>query len=226
MKKHLLNADGYLFPLKLCLLECFETLAQFYSLLSSSKTSDGQEVLISAIVISTNMILLPGVVLISDKYISTRSTKLAMVLSLEIFFDKIFTGVAVLLRPDTLTAKGLNITDQLARHGGCLIPALMTVLDVQDALFLVHYKEKDKKSRASTRESVYIKSQRYEKYKKYFLYIGCTISICLGLLLGTYSITTYSRQKSYCHSIIGSIEDCARPRLYYLNGFFSKTTCT
>ena len=130
-KTHVLTADGYLFPLKLAALECFEVSWQVYSLLSSADTSDAQEVFISAVIISLNLILLPIVMLVSHKLSESKYFALAIILTVEILFDKLFTGVAVLLRPGTLTEVGLSLEDQLARHGGALLPAVGTAMDVR-----------------------------------------------------------------------------------------------
>ena len=51
-------------------------------------------------------------------------------------FDKLYVGIGVLLRYNTLVNRNISFFGQLSVHGGLLIPALMTALDIQDALNL------------------------------------------------------------------------------------------
>ena len=136
-----IHSDGKYFPIKLVLAETFELILQINSLLSSAKSSDAELVLISALVISLNLIALPISLLLSLRFVRSPHLVIAITLSTEIFFDKIFTLVAVLFRADTIIEPNLLIFDQLVRHGGCLLPALMTALDIQDALSLAAHVE-------------------------------------------------------------------------------------
>ena len=60
----------------------------------------------------------------------------AIVLLVEVVFDKIYVSVAVLLRYNTLIERDMGIFDQLSVHGALLAPAVLTALDLQDALTL------------------------------------------------------------------------------------------
>ena len=61
---------------------------------------------------------------------------MATVMVIEVLFDKLYVAIGVLLRSHTMTDQKLDLMGQLAVHGALLLPALMTALDVQDALDL------------------------------------------------------------------------------------------
>ena len=103
IKRHFLDAGGRWFPLKLAMLEIFECAMQFYSLMSSASSSDGQQVMISGVVMSLNLIALPLTTVVAGYVFKKSSAVVAATLTVELVFDKLFTGVAVLLRPDTIT---------------------------------------------------------------------------------------------------------------------------
>ena len=99
--------------------------------------SDADEVVLSAQVLALTCIVLPLNVLLSPRFCKlSHYTRLATVIVLEVSFDKLLVSVAVFVRFKTIIQPGLKLQDQLARHLGLLVPALMTFLDVNDALLL------------------------------------------------------------------------------------------
>ena len=160
--------------------------------------------------------------------------------STEIIFDKLFTGVAVLLRPDTITEFNLSFVGQLARHGGCLIPALMTSLDIDDALVLaahvdqnslevteIHFEPSAKASKllGVPLSRTMAKLNQDSNKSKLFLVAAAAISFILGFGLGTFTLLSFFTQDQLCHDQLGSIASCARPRYYFSNGLFGQTSC-
>ena len=131
------DANGRYFWVKLLIIEVVEIIVQFTSLASSAVDSDADEVVLSAQVLALTCIVLPLNVLLSPRFCKlSHYTRLATVIVLEVSFDKLLVSVAVFVRFKTIIQPGLKLQDQLARHLGLLVPALMTFLDVNDALLL------------------------------------------------------------------------------------------
>ena len=137
IKTNFIDADGAFFPMKLLLLEVVELIVQLTSLLSSAGSSDAELVVISSLLLSLNLIVLPCATFLARCVFRSPFVVVATVLTVEIFFDKMFTGVAVLLRYETLIESNLTVFEQLMRHGGCLIPAILTALGQLSARVVV-----------------------------------------------------------------------------------------
>ena len=152
-------------------------------------------------------------------------------------------AVAVLFRPDTITESKLLLFDQMVRHGGCLIPAIMTVLDIGDALSLsshverraIHIKQQAASVRGGLgldhRLSLHLElSQLFSfhntsQLSQCFVVGGSLLSIIVGLGLFIFSLQSFTTQSQICQEMIGKVAFCARPRLYYRFGFFENTVC-
>ena len=122
---------------------------------------------------------------------------------------------------------------QLSVHLALLLPALMTALDVVDALDLNEHMEtllistaKDRK-RSSIVRSISSKMDRYLHSTTSIVIqrVGLATSILLGLVLGTYTQYSVTMAKQECERKIGSIANCADKKYYFANGFFHPTTC-
>ena len=222
IKTEFMEAGGSLFALKLFVVELSEFALQFTSLLSSAATSDALEVAVSAVVIAVNMIALPLTAYVATRCFKSKSNVVAATLAVELIFDKLFTAVAVLYRPSTITELNLSVVDQISRHGGCLIPALMTFLDVEDALTLSE--QSSKKDDSEITEASASTSGAITK-STFIIKIGASLSIIGGLLLGTYSIYSFNTQNDICYETLGNVIACARPRLYWSKGFLNSTNC-
>ena len=222
IKTEFMEAGGSLFALKLFVVELSEFALQFTSLLSSAATSDALEVTVSAVVIAVNMIALPLTAYVATRCFKSKSNVVAATLAVELIFDKLFTAVAVLYRPSTITELNLSVVDQISRHGGCLIPALMTFLDVEDALTLSE--QSSKKDDSEITEASASTSGAITK-STFIIKIGASLSIIGGLLLGTYSIYSFNTQNDICYETLGNVIACARPRLYWSKGFLNSTNC-
>ena len=244
------------------MLEVFEFGLQFFALLSSASNYDAQEVTISATLLSLNLMALPVATVLAGCILKSPFAVVATTLTVEIIFDKLFTAVAVLLRPDTITELNLSFMGQLARHGGCLIPALMTALDVSDVLVLAsHFKQKDMANTGMHRS---LNKFTRHPMSKLITVTAAVVSFAVGTVLGVFSLWSFASQDKYCHVSLGPIavsaidnrrltkttdiecfhvfflsfsssfifvflalfQACARPRLYYKNGFFQPTSCS
>ena len=123
-------------------MEVLEISLQINSLATSATNSQIDEISISAWIIAANFIVLPlAIVLVpwicsSSQHASSHHSVLATVMVIEVLFDKLYVAVGVLLRSDTITDPTLSFMGQLTVHGALVLPALMTALDVQDALDL------------------------------------------------------------------------------------------
>ena len=212
-KQHFMDADGKWFPYKLLILEVTEFVVQFNALLSSAPTSDAALVLISAIVISINLIILPITAIVASKVFQSPTLAVATTLTIELLFDKLFTAVAVLLRPNTITEANLSFFNQFFRHLGCLLPALLTSLDVHDILTLASHVEEN------------TLPTKMHKTKLIFT-ASSGLSICCGCFLLIFSITSFQQRDAICFQYLGEVMNCIKPKLYYKNGFFSPTNCS
>ena len=158
---------------------------------------------------------------------------MATVMVIEVLFDKLYVAVGVLLRAETLIDPKLDFLEQVTVHGALLLPALMTALDVQDALDLSDHMEtllettaQDKK--LSTVVNNVATTMSRVIHHPVFLWVqrvGLVVSILLGLMLGTYTQWSVVAAKQECEQKIGSIASCADKKYYFADGFFNKTTC-
>ena len=100
--------------------------------------SDADEVVLSAQVLALTCIVLPLNVLLSPRFCKlSHYTRLATAIVLEVSFDKLLVKRSSFCKVSkAIIQPGLKLQDQLARHLGLLVPALMTFLDVNDALLL------------------------------------------------------------------------------------------
>lgn len=132
------SAGGDFFWLKLVLLEISEIALQLNSVTTTASTSHVREISMSALLVSANLVVLPLLILLSRWIFPSLETVgiCAVVLLVEVVFDKIYVSVAVLLRYRTLIQRDMGMMDQISVHGALLIPAVLTALDLQDALTL------------------------------------------------------------------------------------------
>jgi hypothetical protein len=233
------DASGEFFPLKLMLMEIIEITIQINSLASSATKSQVSDVVLSAIIIAANLIILPLVIILGPRCIqassaSSNHVRVAAVMVVEVLFDKLYVGVGVLYRYDTLIRRNMVLTDSIAVHLALLLPALMTALDVQDALVLAEQMEvaaatdsEDIDSRSSSFARVAGKVDTVS-HSPVVLMIGkCGLvsSIFLGVILATYSVVVSTTAHAECERRIGKIASCAAEKYYFTDGFFQKTDC-
>ena len=124
-------------------------------------------------------------------------------------------------------------TGYTCMHFALLLPALMTALDVQDALVLAEEMEVEA---ASDREDI-SRSSSFARvagkvdnvaHSTIVLMIGkCGLfsSILIGVVLATYSVVVSTMAHAECERRIGKIASCATEQYYFTNGFFQKTDC-
>jgi hypothetical protein len=229
---------GSFFPLKLMLMEMIEIAIQINSLTSGATKSQVHDVVLSAIIIAANLIILPLVIILGPKCIreasaSSNHVRVAAVMVVEVLFDKLYVGVGVLYRYDTLTQRNMALTDSIAVHLALLLPALMTALDVQDALVLAEEMEVEAASesgdigRSSSFARVAGKVDNVA-HSTIVLMIGkCGLlsSILIGVMLATYTAIVSTTAHAECEQQIGTIAHCAAEQYYFTNGFFQKTNC-
>ena len=139
-KEDFWDATGKHFVLKLAFMEFLEIALQLQSLTTSATTSHVQEVSLSAQIIAANFIVLPLMILaapiLCSRWLHHKSLLVAAVMVVEVLFDKMYVAIGVILRFNTLTDRNMSFMDQLSVHGALLVPAMMTALDVDDALNL------------------------------------------------------------------------------------------
>ena len=101
---------------------------------------------------------------------------------------------------------------------------------VSDALLLVHlfylekFERENNKNNTNTTQNKTSKTAK-SKFTRCFLIICCAVPMAVGLVFGTYTVVSYFKQDQQCHAILGPIQSCARPRMYYSHGFFESTSC-
>ena len=239
------DPTGDYFWLKLVVIEVFEWVVQLNSLVNGAVDSDANAVLVSSIILACNIVTLSIVVLWSPKCFPEDSdvfARTAFIIMVEILFDKLLVMIVVLLRFQTIIST-LSTVDQLARHLGLLVPALMTFLDIQDVLALEARIKANKGSTNYTHQhSQHSQPQRQRlsivvkvsEAVDSFMQRSCTLclwkamlvlSMLFGVGLGTYAATSFAMQRSDCVAKIGPVAVCSFPRVYYRDGFFSPTTC-
>ena len=238
LKEEFWDASGSWFKLKLMLMEMIELAIQLNSLASGATKSQVNDVVLSALIIAANLILLPLVIVFGPKCVNASSAtssdvSIAAVMVVEVLFDKLYVGVGVLYRYDTLIQRNMKLTDSLAVHLALLLPALMTALDVQDALVLAEQME----VAAATGSRDISRSTSFARvagkvdivaHSPVVLMIGkCGLlsSIIIGVMLATYTVVVSTTAHVECERRIGSIASCATEQYYFTNGFFQKTDC-
>ena len=220
-------------------MEVLEISLQIYSLTTSATTSNVDEVSLSAWIIAANFIVLPLAIMLgpwlcsSSPDASSHHSMMATIMLVEVLFDKLYVAVGVLLRAHTMTDQTLDLMGQLTVHGALLLPALMTFLDVQDALDLSDHMDRllqatagDKK-RSTFMRNISSKIGQVTSHSVFILMqrVGLVVSILMGLAFGTYTQYVAVTAKLQCEERIGSIAKCADQRNYFANGFFHATTC-
>ena len=121
--------------------------------------------------------------------------------------------------------------------------ALMTSLDIDDALVLAAHVEQEalvtteirfvpssKASKllglpASRTSRTMAKLNQDSQKSKIFLTVAAAMSFIIGFGLGLFTLVTFVTQDQLCHDQLGSIASCARPRYYFSNGLFGETSC-
>ena len=222
-------------------MEMLEISLQINSLATSATNLQIDEISLSAWIIAANFIVLPlAIVLVpwiclssSSQHASSHHSVLATVMVIEVLFDKLYVAVGVLLRSDTITDPTLSFMGQLTVHGALFLPALMTALDVQDALDLSDHMDTllqttagDKK-RSTIIRNISSKIEQVTSRPVFILIqrVGLAVSILLGLAFGTYIQLSIVTAKRDCELIIGSIAKCADKKYYFADGLFNTTTC-
>ena len=224
--------SGQYFWVKLVILEIMEICIQLNSVMTSAATSHVNDVAISAILVSANLVLFPLMLLISGKlFPSSKYAKIATLMLVEVFFDKLYVLVAVLLRQSTLIQRDMAFSSQVSVHAALFVPALATALDISDALILMkHYKsasslpthDNKKVSFALTKITEVSKSQRAKR----ILRINSGMIMLTGIALATYTVTKLRKAHLKCEELLGEISFCATEKFYFAHGFFSDTTCS
>ena len=241
-KEQFWDASGEFFWLKLVLMEIFEMTLQVQSLATSAAKSQVNDVALSAGIIAANFVVLPLVIILTPKIFASHHAVIAAIMIVEVFFDKLYVGVGVILRSDTLIQPNQSFMEQLTVHAALLLPAIMTALDVQDMLTLSFYTEsvltkskmmhKSRKShkiqkqnsiivRAANGVDKVVHNSVFVAMERIFL----ISSILLGLILGLYMAISVTNIHIECLNNIGNIAGCANNKFYFANGLFSSTTC-
>jgi hypothetical protein len=141
----------------------------------------------------------------------------------------------VLLRYDTFT-RSMKLTDQIAVHLALLLPALMTALDVQDALVLAEHMEATSVSGKSDSVGNYRSSSfarvagKVNKVTGHPIVLmtfkmGLFLSAIIGIVLATYTSIAATMAHTECERRIGAIASCAKEQYYFIDGFFQQTNC-
>ena len=238
-KEQFWDASGMFFPLKLMIMEVVEIGIQINSLTSGATKSHVSNVVLSAIIIAANLILLPLVIVLPSKCFKSESAYVgvASVMVVEVLFDKLYVSVGVLLRYNTLTQQNMTVTDQLAVHVAMLLPALMTALDVQDALELAEHMEAMSAIESSDSNKRIRRSSTFRRvagkleevtHSPVVLIIGkcgLVLSIVIGIVLATYTSIAATTAHANCEHRIGKIASCAVEQFYFTDGFFQQPRC-
>ena len=238
LQAELWDATGKLFWLKLVIMEVLDIVLQLNSITTSAPTSNVGEVAVSAAIIATNLMVLPIMIAAAPfvfKYMkwsdnTSTSTIVAMMLA-EVLFDKTYVCVGVLLRFDTLIDNNMDFPSQMSVHCALLIPALMTALDVSDALTLS--KRPERKTKSKSKQHSFFES-RISSMSKVItqhpaastaMRTGLALSFLVGLSLAVYISTAVQSAHMKCEERIGKIASCASHKYYFGHGLFSETTC-
>ena len=212
LKAQFWSPGGEYFPLKLIAMEAVELVVQLNALSNGAVDSDAQAVMLSAIVLSCNFIVLSKYSS-SDSY-GTQSThtfsRLALIIMIEVVFDKLLVLVVVLYRFNTITATLSTTYDQLSRHLGLLVPALMTFLDAKDILVLdamaalaskngrVEQVQRGRSNSILAKVTTLIASFVEHHHAVILWKFMLIFSIFFGTGLGAYTVVSFFQQRSKC----------------------------
>jgi hypothetical protein len=228
------DASGDFFYLKLIVMEILEITLQLTSLATSATSSHAGEVLLSSLLIAANFIVLPLIILIVPKLCKSNPNALmATVMVVEVLFDKLYVGIGVLLRYNTLVDTNMDFMAQAAVHGALLLPALMTALDIQDALDLSDHMDTLLEETALVKASsstISTISKKIEQWTHNIIFItiekiGLVLSIIVGLSFGIYVSYIVEYTNHECERRLGKIAACATEKYYFSDGLFNTTTC-
>jgi len=258
LKQDFWDATGLYFWLKLCVLEVLEMALQINSLDTSAPSSHVSDVVLSSLVIALNFIILPVAILVVPKFNHTATNDknsdvgIGRIMMVEVIFDKLYVGIGVLWRSDTLV-QSTEFHQQLVVHAALLLPAILTFLDVHDALRLSKNRsnspisnadnddDDDDKETTDQTTTKAIKKRRatlvfeVEIGVEKMIHNRCFIaaekiillsSILMGMLLGVYTVLSASSAYKDCAQRIGNIAQCSDTKYYYANGFFAPTVCS
>ena len=121
---------------KLAFMEIGDIFVQLNGLFSGSHLDDAAQVYLSSVIIGANLFILAATILVCNYIFNSSSAALGATLVVEVLFDKIYVGVAVFLRFDTISNADLDAWGQLIQHLTVLVPGVLTALDIKDALDL------------------------------------------------------------------------------------------
>ena len=111
---------------------------------------------------------------------------------------------------------------------------IIAFLDIKDALDLSEHIESmmatastRRRTRSSTVEHASETLIRVRNHPTVVFVFKAMLaaSVCCGLSLGGYALSSYFGQRADCVKRIGPLATCASPKLYYRDGLFNKTTC-
>ena len=247
-KKEFWDASGKFFWLKLAVVEIIELAIQMNSLAIGATNSHVDDVVLSTIIIATNLIVLPLMIVFGPRCFKSESSyaSLAAVMVIEVLFDKLYVGVGVLLRYNTLTQHNMTFTDQASVHLALLLPALMTALDVQDALELAEHMEATSDATSDATSEVISSNENRDDIERSSSFVrvagqvdkvthspvaliigkgGLLSSIIAGAMLATYILIVATTVRADCETRIGKISTCAQEQYYFTDGFFHKPRC-
>ena len=245
------DCRGRYFWMKLALLEVVEVLVQIVSLQESTARTDAGDVITTSLIIGLNCIIVPMVAVVYPKVYSVSSRSvLSLIIVAEVFFDKLLVAMIVFTRYDSIFKSGSSFMEQVACHLGILVPALLTFLDINDALDILGTNSKPKNvqrhsmkclknmqapSAISTckdatigQQSVVSGRPRKAPGKVLItrsLYLCAATSIFFGVGLIWSVLYSYAQQVASCTERIGPLASCAYPRIYFQNGLFGTTGC-
>ena len=229
VKKDFWDPGGAYFPLKVALLEVGDIVVQLSGLFGGARLDDAVHVSISSVVIGANLVVLGVTIIICYHLSNSESASLGATLIVEVFFDKIYVGIAIFLRFDTISNPDLDFWSQTIQHLTILVPGVLTALDMKDALYLSDHVESPSRhndQQSSLKICRFLNTKNPHFLKSFFLLYLPTISmISFGLFLSIYAGVKYQIQRESCRQVIGNIATCARPRLYFKEGFWGPTTC-
>lgn len=239
---NIVDPDGDLFFGKLALLEFLEVTIQLHSLMSTAHEEEAGLVLLTALVIATNLILLPVICEVMRRCANNHQRRWTTIaaLSMETLFDKLFGGITVFLRQESILDDRLSPFAQLIRHASVLVPVALSFMDTRDILALhdrvMRHKAGESTPRRKRRHNVRRTSLQnalpsgiaclHDTRWNYSRLPCLSLSVVVGCALGTYVTVSFYLAGNACEALIGPVAACSRPRLYYRNGLFGTTTCS
>jgi hypothetical protein len=221
--------------------ELFEVSVQFIGILQLALFNDINQIFVSVTVLSTNLIVLPFITYVSNKFYGKIFAKGVVVL-IERLFDRIFVIVSVLFSLNRSENKNVNIGEQIIRHAPALVPALGVILVSSTAFISIAktFDEQDRKKRDQAarilQRAFRIGILRFENAKfaidymenkvksktkmnntttMITLYSSGVLSILFGLILWLYTMISINLQSNKCYHKFGSISYCK----YFLISF-------